>query len=124
LDDDGQSIGVDLIEVPRIRRALERWGERFLRRVYSPDEIRLCRGRIPELSARFAGKEAISKALGTGLIGVDWREMEVLSNPRGKPLVRLSGRAKARAESLGLAHWAVSLTHTKEYAVAMVVARR
>lgn len=122
-DDSGQTVGVDLVEVPRIARALQRWGDRFLQRVYSAAEIALCRGRVPELAARFAGKEAISKALGTGLVGVDWREMEVLSNPRGKPLVRLSGRAQARAQSIGLIHWAISLTHTTEHAMAMVVAR-
>ena len=116
------SVGVDLIEVPRIARALERWGERFLNRVYTDAEIALCDGRIPELAVRFAGKEAISKALGTGLVGVDWREMEILADARGKPIVHLHGRAKKRAEDLGLRHWAISLTHTKEHAMAMVVA--
>jgi holo-[acyl-carrier protein] synthase len=115
-------VGVDLIEVPRIARALERWGERFLNRVYTDAEIALCDGRIPELAVRFAGKEAISKALGTGLVGVDWREMEILADARGKPIVHLHGRAKKRAEDLGLRHWAISLTHTKEHAMAMVVA--
>lgn len=117
-----QSVGVDLIEVARIARALERWGERFLQRIYTENEIALCRGRVPELAVRFAGKEAISKALGTGLVGVDWPEMEILSDLRGKPLVYLHGRAQKRAEELGLVHWAISLTHTKEHAMAMVVA--
>lgn len=116
------SVGVDLIEVPRIARAVERWGGRFLRRVYTPNEIALCDGRIPELAVRFAGKEAISKALGTGLVGIDWTEMEILADYRGKPIVRLLGRARKRAEELGLHQWAISLTHTKEHAIAMVVA--
>lgn len=116
------AVGVDMIEVPRIARALERWGERFLRRVYTDNEIALCDGRVPELAVRFAGKEAISKALGTGLVGVDWPEMEILADYRGKPIVRLHGRARKRAEEIGLQQWAISLTHTKEYAMAMVVA--
>ncbi len=120
--DGALSVGVDLIEVPRIARAVERWGERFLRRVYTANEIALCDGRIPELAVRFAGKEAISKALGTGLMGIDWTEMEILADFRGKPIVRLLGRARKRADELGLNRWAISLTHTKDYAMAMVVA--
>lgn len=116
------SVGVDLAEIPRIRRALTRWGERFLRRVYTPAEVAYCRGRVPELAARFAAKEAVSKALGTGLVGVSWVEMEVLADRRGKPLVVLHGRALARAEALGLDTWAVSLTHTDSTAAAFVVA--
>jgi len=116
------SVGVDLIEVPRIARAVERWGVRFLRRVYTANEIALCDGRVPELAVRFAGKEAISKALGTGLVGIDWTEMEILADFRGKPIVRLHGRARKRAEELGLHRWAISLTHTKGHAMAMVVA--
>lgn len=116
------SVGVDIVEIERIALALERWGERFLRRVYTEAEIAFCRGRTPELAARFAAKEAISKALGTGLNGIHWREMEVLPDHLGKPLVRLHGRAAARAEHLGLDEFAVSLSHSKEYAVATVVA--
>ncbi len=116
------SVGVDMAEIPRIRRALERWGDRFLRRVYTPAEVAYCRGRVPELAARFAAKEAISKALGTGLVGVSWVEMEVLADRRGKPVVVLHGRALARARALGLDEWAISLTHTDATAVAFVVA--
>ena len=97
-------------------------GERFLGRVYTPAELALCRGRAPELAARFAAKEAISKALGTGLRGIGWREMEVLSDERGKPLVYLHGRAKARADFLGLSDFAISLSHSQVYALAFVVA--
>ena len=116
------SVGVDMVEIARIRRALERRGERFLRRVYTPAEVTYCRGRVPELAARFAAKEAISKALGTGLVGVSWVEMEVLADRRGKPLVALHGRALARAQAMGLDEWAVSLTHTDATAVAFAVA--
>lgn len=116
------SVGVDIIEIERIAHALERWGERFLGHVYTPDELAFCRGRVPELAARFAAKEAISKALGTGMAGVGWQEMEVLPDGRGKPLVRLHGRAAARAEALGLSEFAISLSHSCDYAVASVVA--
>jgi holo-[acyl-carrier protein] synthase len=93
-----------------------------LRRVYTENEIALCGGRVPELAVRFAGKEAISKALGTGLVGVDWPEMEILADVRGKPIVHLHGRAQKRGADLGFRNWAISLTHTKEHAMAMVVA--
>jgi holo-[acyl-carrier protein] synthase len=116
------SVGVDLIETGRIARALERWGDRFLTHVYTPAEVKSCRSHVPELAARFAAKEAVSKALGTGLRGITWLEMEVLSDARGKPLIRLYGRAKKRAEELGLENFAVSLSHSREYAVAFVVA--
>lgn len=115
-------MGVDIIEVGRIGRALQRWGERFTRRVYTERELAYCRRRLPELAARFAAKEAVSKALGTGLRGVSWREIEVLGDNLGKPLVLLHGRALQRAEHLGLKSFAVSLSHTREYAIAFVSA--
>jgi len=117
------SVGVDIIEIERVRQALERWGDRFLRHVYTEAEVSRCRGRVPELAVRFAGKEAISKALGTGLRGISWTEMEILSDPRGKPTVTLYGRALARAQHLNLGEWAVSLSHSDGNAVAFVVAR-
>ena len=118
----GPSTGVDIIEIPRIAHVVERYGERFLRRVYTEAEQTLYRGRIPELAARFAAKEAISKALGTGIWGIRWREMEVLPDVRGKPLVYLHGAAAARARALNLRHFAVSLSHSREFAMAVVVA--
>ena len=116
-----QSVGIDIIEIERIERALERWGDRFLEHVYTVRERERYRGRVSELAVRFAGKEAISKALGTGIRGISWREMEILADERGKPQVRLYGRAKRRAEELGLREFAVSLSHSQEYALAMVV---
>jgi holo-[acyl-carrier protein] synthase len=116
--------GVDVIELYRVRQALERRGDRFLRRIYTPDELAFCRGRISELAARFAAKEATMKALGTGVRGIAWREIEVMPNRRGKPMVNLYGRARQRAEAIGLAGLDVSLTHSREYAVAMVVGYR
>jgi holo-[acyl-carrier protein] synthase len=117
------SVGVDIIEIPRIRRAVERWGDHLLQHVYTPAEIAYCRGRVPELAARFAGKEAISKALGTGIAGISWTEMEILPDPRGKPLVTLYGRALVRAQALGLSEWAISLSHSEENALAFVAAQ-
>jgi holo-[acyl-carrier protein] synthase len=114
--------GVDLIEISRIRAALDRWGERFLRRVWTEREIAACRGRHRELAARFAAKEAASKALGTGIVGIVWRELEVLSDRRGKPLLFLHGQARARADAIGLNTWAVSITHSRDLACAFVVA--
>src|SRR5437763_16740030 len=76
--------GVDLVEIERIEQAVRRYGERLLRRVWTERELAYCRGRAPELAARFAGKEAAMKALGTGLTGVAWAEIEILSDERGK----------------------------------------
>jgi len=116
------SVGVDIVEIERVRRAIARWDGRFLDRIYTRAELVFCKGRVPELAARFAGKEAISKALGTGLAGVSWREMEVLADAWGKPLVRLHGRAADRAARLGLEEFAISLSHSRYHAVAFVVA--
>jgi len=116
------SVGVDITELQRIKAVVARWGPRFLHRIYTADELVYCRGAIPELAARFAAKEAISKALGTGIVGISWREMEILPNTAGKPLVALYGRALARAEILGLSEWAISLSHTDRDAIALVVA--
>jgi holo-[acyl-carrier protein] synthase len=114
--------GIDLVEVSRIREVAERFGERFLRRVWTERELTICRERYPELAARFAGKEATMKALGTGVVGIGWKEIEILPDARGKPLVFLHGKAKARAAMLQLNTWAISLTHSKDLACAMVVA--
>ena len=116
--------GIDVVELERFRQSYARWGERLLARVFTEAEAARARGRPDELAARFAAKEAISKALGTGIRGVGWREMEVLSNRRGKPYVRLHGAAADRAATLGLTSWSVSLTHSQTLAMAMVVACR
>ena len=113
--------GVDIIEIERIQRALERWGDRFLRRIYTEDEAAYCRGRPPNLAGRFAAKEAAMKALGTGLRGVGWKDIEVVRASSGAPSVLLHGRAKARAEKLGVREMSLSLSHSRSYAVAFVV---
>lgn len=118
------AVGIDIIEIDRVADVIARHGDRFLRRVYTADEIAHCRGRVHELAARFAAKEAVMKALGTGVRGVGWRDIEVLPNRRGKPLVFLYGRGAARAEHIKLRGLEISLTHSKEYAIASVVGER
>jgi len=110
-----------MIEIDRVRRVLARHPERFLRRVYTPAEIAFCRGRVPELAARFAAKEALMKALGTGARSVAWRDLEVLPDRRGKPLVYLHGNARRRAETIGLSAIDISLSHLESFAIAVVV---
>jgi holo-[acyl-carrier protein] synthase len=121
------STGVDVVHIPRVQKALDLYGERFLNRVFTSREIAACKGRAHEFAARFAAKEAVSKALGVGMQimasnGIGFKEVEILPDGNGKPHIHLHGRASARAEELGLAEWSVSLTHEREYAVAFVVA--
>jgi holo-[acyl-carrier protein] synthase len=120
-----RGIGVDLAQIPRLRRVLERWDERFLRRVFTEQEIAYCRARrdpVPHLAARFAAKEAVLKALGTGLsMGVNWREIEVRRARGEAPMVVLSGRCRALAEARGADRVLVSLTHDGDYALAQVL---
>ena len=113
--------GVDIIEVGRVRRVAETYGQRFLKRIYTEDEAAYCRGRAPQLATRYAAKEAVMKALGTGVRGVRWRDIEVVRRRGQAPTVRLHGTALARAELLGIDHLAISLSHSEEYAVASVV---
>ena len=95
-----------------------------MRRIYTEEELRICRNRTPALAVRFAAKEAVMKALGTGTKGVGWRDIEVLPNSDGKPLLYLHGRAQKKAEELGVRELAVSLAHTRKYAIASVVGGR
>ena len=119
-------IGVDLVEIARIRRAVERWQDRFLQRVFTADEVAYAmRRRDPaeHLAARFAAKEATLKALGTGLsLGVRWREMEVQRARGERPTLLLSGRTAAVGAARGVRVLHVSLTHDGEYAMAQVLA--
>ncbi len=119
-------IGVDLVHVPRIRQAIERWQERFLERVFTAEEIAYARRRrdpAEHLAARFAAKEAALKALGTGLsMGVRWREVEVRRARGEPPRLALSGRTAALGAARGVRVFHVSLTHDGEYALAQVLA--
>lgn len=112
--------GIDIIEIARIKKAVARWGESFLRRVYTDSELKLYREKPASLAARFACKEAVMKLLGTGRRGIHWREIETLSHPSGKPLLNLYGNAQSKAGELGIKEIAVSLSHSKEYAIASV----
>jgi holo-[acyl-carrier protein] synthase len=114
-------LGVDIIEIERVQRSVNRYGARFLNRVYTELELELCRNRVPELAVRFAAKEAVMKALGTGRRGVSWRDIEILRNKRNAPLLYLHGRARRRAQKLGITELAVSLSHSREYAIATVI---
>ena len=118
------SSGVDIIEISRIKRVLDRYAQRFLDRVYTEGEIVYCRGRAPNLAARFAAKEATMKALGTGVRGVGWKDIEITRRESGAPGVLLHGRAQRRARRLGVLDIALSLSHSREYAVAFVVVQR
>jgi holo-[acyl-carrier protein] synthase len=114
-------VGVDIVAITRLEKAVAHWGERFLKRVYTDAELELCCGRASSLAARFAGKEAVIKTLGGLSKGFQWREIEILSDPRGKPLVNLYGSMRDKAAGLGLSGLAISLSDCEEYAVAFVV---
>jgi holo-[acyl-carrier protein] synthase len=118
-------LGTDLVEIERLRKSVERFGERFLRRVFTEGEIAYCMRKknfAESFAGRFAAKEAAAKALGTGIShGVSWTEFEVVREPGRRPELALSGRAAAIAASLGVARTALSLTHTREMAMAVVI---
>ena len=124
LDERGKvfSIGVDIIEVERIESAIRQWDKRFVNRIFTEAERKICRGEIPALAARFAGKEAVMKVLGTGTKGVSWQEIEILADARGKPLVQLHGKARETAKKLNLTEFSISLSDTKQYAIAAAIA--
>jgi holo-[acyl-carrier protein] synthase len=112
-------LGIDIIKVDRIRAAIERFGSRFANRVLTPGERRYVRDRPETFAGRWAAKEAVSKVLGLGVRGIGWRDIEIERMPTGQPSVKLHGRAAARAEQLGMARIAVSITHEADYAVAI-----
>ena len=117
--------GVDLCEVPRIEASIARYGARFLERIFTAREIAYAdrkANRFERYAARFAAKEAGMKALGTGWTGgITWRDFEVVNLPSGRPTLTFHGRAAEIAGKLGVRHVALSLTHTKEQALAMVI---
>lgn len=118
-------VGTDLMEIARIHQSINRFGERFLRRVFTQHEIEYCQRKknaAESFAARFAAKEAGAKALGTGISqGVGWLELEVAREPGGRPTLKLSGRAAERAREMGAARTSLSLTHSKDFALAVVV---
>ena len=114
--------GVDIIEVARIDEAILRHGDRFFQRFFTAQELIDAGGRTPALAARFAAKEAAAKALGCGIGDVGWKEIEIVSGPNREPQLLLHGAAQRLAQGLGLREWSVSLSHTHEHAMALVVA--
>jgi holo-[acyl-carrier protein] synthase len=120
-----RGIGIDLVPIPRMRRIMERWDERFLSRVFTDAEIAYCRRRkdpVPHFAARFAAKEAGLKALGTGLrLGISWRELEVKRERGGPPMMILTGRSREIARARGADRMLLALTHDGDYAIAQAM---
>ena len=114
--------GIDLIEIERLEGAVERHGKRFLERIFTTRELAEVGDNMPSLAARFAAKEAVTKALGTGIGQVTWQEIEVLRGQNRAPELHLHGAAEDLAEKLKLKTWSISLSHTHTQAIAMVVA--
>lgn len=118
-------LGTDLMEIERIQESIERYGNRFLERVFTPGEIEFCmrkKASAESFAARFAAKEAGAKALGTGISrGVNWKEIEVRRQPGEKPTLHWSGRAAERARMMGIVRTELSLTHSRSVAMAVVV---
>ncbi len=113
-------VGVDIVEIARLEKAIARHGEGFLKRIYTDSELKLYRKKLPSLAARFAAKEAVVKALGKPAEGISLKEIEILSGPGGQPVVNLYGRTQRQAKGMGLGRLAVTISHSKEYAVAFV----
>ncbi len=115
--------GIDVIQIARIEQAVERSGRRFLERVFTASELELCKDSLQRLSGRFAAKEAVSKALGTGFWseGISLHDIEILSSESGEPELHLHGAARTRADKMGACEIAVSISHEKDYAVAICV---
>ncbi|MDX1990794.1 MAG: holo-ACP synthase [bacterium] len=115
--------GVDMIEIERVAASRERFGERFYTRFFTAGERADCADQVHRLAARIAGKEAVAKALGTGIGDVQWVEIEIrVDNPRKRPVLHLHGAAATLAAELGLTQWDISLSHSRDHALAMVVA--
>jgi holo-[acyl-carrier protein] synthase len=115
------AIGVDIVEIERVDSAIKRGGERFLNRIYTETELRTCQNRPSSLASRFAAKEAVMKVLGTGGTGIAWREIEILTGDDGRPLVKLYGQALNKAAELNLKEVSVSLSDSKQHAVAVAI---
>jgi len=118
------AVGVDLVEISRVERALQRYGERFLRRVYTERELAYAKGRVAALATRWAAKEAAAKAFGTGIGIIRLKEIEILCDDQGKPELYLHGRAAQLAAQHQWGRFAVSLSHARDYAIAFVVMQR
>jgi holo-[acyl-carrier protein] synthase len=116
------SVGVDMIEISRIERAITRHGDRFFARFFTAQERESCHEKPARLAGRFAVKEAVGKALGTGIGDVSWTDIEIVTDNRGKPALVLHNQAQKLAADLGLHQWSISLSHTETHAIGFVVA--
>jgi holo-[acyl-carrier protein] synthase len=120
-----KGIGMDIIEVDRIRTVIEKWSDRFFNRIYTDLEIEYCKRKrdyVRSFAARFAAKEATMKALGTGRsYGVRWKDIEVYNAPSGKPMLNFYGRAKEVLEELGAGSAMITLSHSRDYALSQVL---
>jgi holo-[acyl-carrier protein] synthase len=114
--------GVDLIEIARIDEVVTRHGKHYLERVFTPAELEYCGKRAESLAGRFAAKEAVAKALGTGIGDVSWKEIEILGDEQNAPILTLHGMAESKARELGLTTWSVSISHSQSQSVAIAVA--
>ena len=114
--------GVDLIEIARIDEVVARHGKHYLERVFTPAELEYCGKRAESLAGRFAAKEAVAKALGTGIGDISWKEIEILGDEQNAPTLTLHGMAQSKAKDLGLITWSVSISHSQSHSVAFVVA--
>ena len=115
-----KGIGIDIIEIARIKQAISRWQDSFLKCVYTSAEIEHYH-KMGSLAARFAAKEAVMKALGTGTRGLHWKDIEILSENDGAPFVQLYGKAHQKSQETGIRDFSVSLSHSREYAAAIVI---
>src|SRR5512140_1248351 len=113
---------VDLIEINRIEEVIARHGKHYLERIFTPAELEQCGKQTDSLAGRFAAKEAVAKALGTGIGDVAWKEIEILGDEQNAPKLTLYGMAESRAKELGLMNWSVSISHNQSHSVAFVVA--
>ena len=114
--------GVDLIEIERVQSTIQRYGARFLERVFTAQELAEVGNNTASLAARFAAKESVAKALGTGIGPIAWREIEILRGPARQPLLHLHGAAQKLASEMGFDVWSISLSHTQTHAIAVAVA--
>jgi holo-[acyl-carrier protein] synthase len=115
--------GIDALEIERVQQGIDRFGERFMSRFFTQAERDYCQGAAYRLAARIAAKEAVAKALGTGIGEVSWRDIEVQHDERGRPILHLYGKAAQVAGALGVTEWDVSLSHTETTATAICVMR-
>ena len=116
--------GIDIIEINRIKSVLEKYPDKFLKRIYTKNELDYCKNKPNRLAARFAVKEAVMKTLGTGIKGVGWKDIETIRKPGQRPLIKLHNRALAKSKKLWIKNISISISHSKDYAIAFAVAEK